>query len=93
MYDGVYQLFFLRPEALLSNETWTDMVPSPVYQENLVAVVIDEFYQRTCHVTLGSNVNSALERKRGICYQTYFSFPFPAPFPWYLSLSDVCHRV
>ena len=39
--DSVYQLVFLSPEALLSNETWRDMVPSPVYQENLVAVVID----------------------------------------------------
>ena len=45
MCDGVYQLVFLSPEALLSNETWRDTVPSPVYQENLVAVVIDEFYQ------------------------------------------------
>ena len=41
--DGVYQLVFVSPEALLSNETWRDMVPCPVYQENLVAVVIDEF--------------------------------------------------
>ena len=34
------------------------MVPSPVYQENLVAVIIDEFYQHACHVTLGSNVTN-----------------------------------
>ena len=40
--DGVYQLVFHIPEALLSNETWRDTIPSPVYQENLVAVVIDE---------------------------------------------------
>ena len=53
--DGVYQLVFLSPEALLSNETWRDMVPSP---ENLAAVVIDEFYQHACHVTLGSNVTN-----------------------------------
>ena len=58
MCDGVYQLVFLSPEALLSNETWRDMVPSPVYQENLAAVVIDEFYQHACHVTLGSNVTN-----------------------------------
>ena len=56
--DGVYQLVFLSPEALLSNETWRDTVPSPVYQENLVAVVIDEFYQHSCHVTLGGNVTN-----------------------------------
>ena len=46
---------FLSPEALY-NETWRDTVPSSVYQENLVAVVIDKVYQRACHVTLGSNV-------------------------------------
>ena len=64
MYDGVCQLVFLSPEALLSNETWRDTVLSHVYQETLVAVVIDEFYQqRACHVTLGRNVHSALERK------------------------------
>ena len=40
--DGIYQLFFLSPEALLTNDTWRDMLLSPVYQENLVAVVIDE---------------------------------------------------
>ena len=61
MCDGVYQLVFLSPEALLSNETWRDMVPSSVYQENFVAVVIDEFYQRACHVTLGNKLHSALE--------------------------------
>ena len=58
MCDGVYQLVFLSPEALLSDETWRDTVPNPVYQENLVAVVIDEFYQHSCHVTLGSNVTN-----------------------------------
>ena len=47
-------------------------------------MVIDEFYLRACHVTLGSNViklHSALERKPCTSYQTYFSFPSPAPFP------------
>ena len=47
-------------------------------------MVIDEFYQRPCHVTLGSNViklHSALERKPCTSYQTYFSFPSPPPFP------------
>ena len=59
MCDCVYQLYsFLSPEALLSNETWRDMVLSPVYQENLVAVVIDEFCQHACRVTLGSNVTN-----------------------------------
>ena len=36
-------------------------------------------------MTLGSNVtnyrDSALVRKPGTCYQTYFSFPSPAPLP------------
>ena len=58
MCDGVYQLVFLSPEGLLSNQTCKNVVPSPVYQENLVAMVIDEFYQRACHVTLGSKVTN-----------------------------------
>ena len=80
MCDGVYQLVFLSPEALLSNETWRDMVQSPVYQENLAA---DEFYQHACHVTLGSNVTNyiPLWNENLARYQTYFSFPSPAPFP------------
>ena len=86
MCDGVYQLVFLSPEALLSNETWRDIVQSPVYQENLVAVVIDEFYQHACHVTLGSNVanyiplwneNLADVTRHNLCF-----LPFPlSPFP------------
>ena len=40
--DGKYQLVYLSPEALLTNVTWRDMLQSPVYQQNLVALVIDE---------------------------------------------------
>ena len=40
--DGRYQLVFLSPEALLMNETWRDMLMSPIYQENLMALVIDK---------------------------------------------------
>lgn len=40
--DGVYQLVYLSPEALLTNETWREMLLSPIYQENLIAVVVDE---------------------------------------------------
>ena len=76
----MYQLVFLSLEVL-SNETWRDRVPSSVYQKNVLALdVIDEFYQRACHVTLGSNVvkfHSALERKPCTSYQTYISAPFP----------------
>ena len=84
MCDGVYQLGFLSPEALLSNETWRDTVPSPVYQENLVAVVIDEFYQHSCHVTLGSNVTNYIplwnENLAHVTRRIFPSLP-PPPFP------------
>ena len=88
MCDCVYQLHvvFLSPEALLSNETWRDMVLSPVYQENLVAVVIDEFYQRSCHVTLGSNVTNYIPLwNENLAYFTRRTCIFPSlshpPFP------------
>ena len=84
MCEGVYQLGFLSPEALLSNETWRDMVPSPVYQENLVAVVIDEFYQHACHVTSGSNVTYYIplwnENLAHVTRRIFPSLP-PPPFP------------
>ena len=84
MCDCVYQLVLLSPEALLSNETWRDMVPSPVYQENPVAVVIDEFYQHACHVTLGSNVTNYIplwnENLVHVTRRLFPSFP-PPPFP------------
>ena len=84
MCDGVYQLVFLSPEALLSNETWRDTVPSPVYQENLVAVVIDEFYQHSCPVTLGSNVTNYIplwnENLAHVTRRIFPSLP-PPPFP------------
>ena len=64
MCDGVYQLVFLSPEVL-SNETWRDRYRVLFIKRTLyIAVVIDEFYQHACHVTLGSNViklHSALE--------------------------------
>ncbi len=37
-----YQLVYLSPEALLTNATWRDMLQCPVYQQNLVALVVDE---------------------------------------------------
>ena len=84
MCDDVYQLVFLSPEALLSNETWRDTVPSPVYQENLVAVVIDEFYQHSCHVILGSNVTNYIplwnENLAHVTRRIFPSLP-PPPFP------------
>ena len=86
--DGVYQLVFLSPEVLILEGHGTEFclsiytIPHETY--GLSVMVIDEFYQRTCHVTLGSNVtklHSALERNPCTSYQTYFSFPSPAPFP------------
>ena len=39
---GKYQLVYLSPEALLTNNTWRDMRKSSAYQDNLIAVVVDE---------------------------------------------------
>ncbi len=39
---GRYQLFFMSPEMLLRDENWRDMLVCPIYQENLVAFVVDE---------------------------------------------------
>lgn len=40
--NGKYELVFLSPEALLKNMTWRGMLESEMYQENLVAFVVDE---------------------------------------------------
>lgn len=40
--SGQYQLVYLSPEALLTNDMWRDMIQNPVYQENLVAFIVDE---------------------------------------------------
>ena len=70
--------FFFSPEALLSNETWRDMVPSHVYQENLVAVIMNLPACMSCDFgKQRDKLHSALERKPGTCYQTYFFLPFP----------------
>ena len=39
---GLYQLFSLSPEALLTDGRWRDMFLYPVYTDNLVAFVVDE---------------------------------------------------
>lgn len=39
---GKFQLVYLSPEALLTNATWRDMLLSPMYQSNLVALIVDE---------------------------------------------------
>ena len=39
---AIYQLIFISPESLLSTNLWHDVLLSPVYQENLVGVIVDE---------------------------------------------------
>ena len=38
---GKYQLIFISPESLLSSNLWHDVLLSPVFQENLVGVIVD----------------------------------------------------
>ena len=40
--EGKYLLVFISLESLLMDPTWRNMLLSPIYQENLVALVIDE---------------------------------------------------
>ena len=40
--EGEYQLVYMSPESLLKDSTWRDMLQSPVYQQRLVAFVVDE---------------------------------------------------
>ena len=36
-----YHILYSSPESLLGNDKWRDMLSSPVYQKNLVAIVVD----------------------------------------------------
>ena len=40
--EGKYQLIFMSPEALLTDIKWRDMLQSPTFTENLIALVINE---------------------------------------------------
>lgn len=39
---GKVQLLYISPESLLRNPQWRDMLLCSVYQDNLVAFVVDE---------------------------------------------------
>ena len=39
---GLVQLLFISPESLLSNPRWREMLLLPVYQEKVVALIVDE---------------------------------------------------
>ena len=40
--EGKYKLVFMSPESLLLSPRWREMLRSPIYQDNLVALAIDE---------------------------------------------------
>ena len=42
LHEVAFQVVMFSPEALLCSDTWRDMLQSPVYQDNVVAVVVDE---------------------------------------------------
>ena len=42
VHAGDFQYVFFSPEALLGDESWRDMLQTSVYQENVIAIVIDE---------------------------------------------------
>ena len=39
---GEYQLLYASPEAILVVPQWREMLRSTVYEENIVALVVDE---------------------------------------------------
>ncbi len=42
VFNGEYQLVYMSPEAMLLNLRWREMFRSPVYQENVVCLAVDE---------------------------------------------------
>ncbi len=40
--EGYFQFIFFSPETLLCNDTWRDMLQTDIYQENVIALVVDE---------------------------------------------------
>ncbi len=42
LHEGQYQVVFFSPETLLREEMWRDMLQSEIYQDNVVAFVVDE---------------------------------------------------
>lgn len=42
IYEGLFQLIFMSPESALTDVRWRDMFSSPLYQERLVALIVDE---------------------------------------------------
>ena len=50
---GQYQLLFIRPELLIMNLQWREMLRSEVYQQNLVGLAVDEAHCVTkCYVLI-----------------------------------------
>lgn len=39
---GEINIVFSSPEAVLANDRWREIVCSPVYQQNVIAVAVDE---------------------------------------------------
>ena len=40
--EGKFQIVYINPESLLTDVRWRDMLLCPVYQDNLVGLVVDE---------------------------------------------------
>lgn len=44
IYEGRCQVVYISPENLIINLRWREMLRSKVYQDNLVAFVVDEVH-------------------------------------------------
>ena len=42
VHAGYYQLVFMSPESLLTSTDWREMLQNPVYETNLVGLIVDE---------------------------------------------------
>ena len=56
---GEVQLVFITPENLITNKTFREMLLSPPYQKNLVALVVVEAY---CVITWGDEFRKAFSQ-------------------------------
>ena len=42
IFKGEMNIVYSSPEAVLGNDQWREMVSSPIYQRNAIAVAVDE---------------------------------------------------
>ena len=49
VFNGETNIVYSSPEAVLGNDQWREMVSSPIYQRNVIAVAVDEAHCFSCY--------------------------------------------